>query len=158
MLVITDNGSNMVKAFKSKFARVTIELPRLDEEDSDEDDELLDTEDVEVDDSGITLPRLPCVVHTIQLVVNIATKAEVLKPVLTSARKLVEKIRRSSVATQKLKENAGKTVVLDCPTRWSSTYLMIDRLLALKAQVNEVCFKCVHCTTECHNFLSVHND
>lgn len=44
----------------------------------------------------------------------------------------------SSVATQKLIQLAGKTVISDCPTRWSSSFLMLGRLLELKTALNQV--------------------
>lgn len=67
MLVLTDNGSNMVKAFKQTFVQEPI-IPLADESepDSDSEDEI---EDVPLDDSRITFRRLPCIAHTVQLVV-----------------------------------------------------------------------------------------
>ena len=47
-------------------------------------------------------------------------------------------VRVSSVATQQLTEKAGKTVCADCPTRWSSTFTMLQRLLEVKTLLNEV--------------------
>lgn len=67
MLVLTDNGSNMVKAFKQTFVQEPI-IPLADESepDSDSEDEI---EDVPLDDSRITFRCLPCIAHTVQLVV-----------------------------------------------------------------------------------------
>ena len=47
-------------------------------------------------------------------------------------------VRVSSVATQQLTEKAEKTVCADCPTRWSSTFTMLQRLLEVKTLLNEV--------------------
>jgi len=50
----------------------------------------------------------------------------------------VKCVRVSSVATEKLIERCGKTVVADCTTRWNSVYLMISRLVEVKVPLNEV--------------------
>jgi hypothetical protein len=139
LLVVTDNGSNMIKAFRRYFADEDDGYDDEDEIDSsDEDDD--STEDVEVQ---VQMTRLPCFAHTIQLVVIACTKSETLAPILTAARRLVSKFRQSSVATQSLIKRTRKTLINDCPTRWSSTYLMISRLLEVgkKASVVEVCLQ-----------------
>ena len=51
---------------------------------------------------------------------------------------LVKKFNKSCKATELLIEKAGKKLVSDCPTRWDSTYLMINRLLDVKSYLNEV--------------------
>lgn len=61
-----------------------------------------------------------------------------MKTLLGSARRVIEKIKKSSVATQKLKAKATKVLLVDCPTRWSSTYLMVNRLLELQTSVTDV--------------------
>ena len=48
------------------------------------------------------------------------------------ARKLVHTIWVSSVATQKLIDACGKTAIADCSTRWSRTFLVLQRLQAIK--------------------------
>ena len=58
--------------------------------------------------------------------------------VLSKARKLVARIRKSSVAVEKLVEKCGKTVISDNTTRWNSTYYMAHRLLLIKGPVIEV--------------------
>ncbi|XP_013866576.1 zinc finger BED domain-containing protein 4 [Austrofundulus limnaeus] len=57
---------------------------------------------------------------------------------LGKVRLLVKLFRKSSVATQRLLQVCQLTVVSDCPTRWSSTYLMISRLLQIKDSVVQV--------------------
>lgn len=136
MVVITDNGSNMVKAFKQPFANDDYSAVEDEDLDSDAESDMLTDEPM--DASCIHLDRLPCIVHTVQLVVIACTKSQTLQPLLKSARRVIEKIKRSSVAIQKLKAKAQKVVMLDCPTRWSSTYMMLARLLELKPHVTEV--------------------
>ncbi|XP_056323703.1 zinc finger BED domain-containing protein 4-like [Danio aesculapii] len=135
LTVITDNGSNMVAAFKNTTA----------EETSSEDDSPGSTieSDSEIDDQryrhvDMELDRTPCVVHTIQLVVHMLQKETTVKRVLDKARSVVKLFRKSSVATQKLLDQCGVIVVNDCPTRWSSSFNMITRLLKVKDAVCQI--------------------
>lgn len=45
---------------------------------------------------------------------------------------LVSKVNKSSVATEKILSRCSKKLMGDCPTRWSSTFIMIERLLDVK--------------------------
>ena len=54
------------------------------------------------------------------------------------AHSLVRKFNTSAKATEKLIAKCGKKLVRDCPTRWSSTYLLIDRLLTVRNSLTEV--------------------
>ncbi|KAG1960227.1 hypothetical protein F2P79_006179 [Pimephales promelas] len=68
------------------------------------------------------LERMPCVIHTLQLVVNIIHKE-------ASVKRLLDK---------QLLNLSGLTLIKDCPTRWSSTYLMITQLIDLKDPLTQV--------------------
>lgn len=83
--------------------------------------------------------RLPCVVHTLQLSLKVLDTSDTFDSIASAARSLVRTIRCSSVATQQLTKRAGKTVIADCPTRWSSCYLMLNRLVELQAHIRIVC-------------------
>lgn len=85
-----------------------------------------------------TIDRTPCVVHTLQLVVNMIQKDASVNRLLGKVRVLVKLFRKSSVATEGLLQLCHLTLVKDCPTRWSSTYLMISRLLQIKDPVVQV--------------------
>ena len=45
------------------------------------------------------------------------------------AKKLVAKINKSVKATEMLKKLSGIKLLGDCSTRWSSTFLLLERLL-----------------------------
>ena len=45
---------------------------------------------------------------------------------------LVSKVNKSSVATEKILSRCSKKLMGDCPTRWSSTFIMIECLLDVK--------------------------
>lgn len=86
----------------------------------------------------IDMDRTPCVVHTLQLVVHMLQKEASVKRILDKARSIVNLFRKSSIATQKILEHCGLTLFNDCPTRWSSTFNMIARLLKLKESVCQI--------------------
>lgn len=87
---------------------------------------------------AIVMSRTPCVVHTLQLVVNMIQKDTSVNRLLSKVRGLVKLFCKSSVATERLLQMCQLTLVKDCPTRWSSTYQMISRLLQIKDSVVQV--------------------
>ncbi|XP_041960097.1 zinc finger BED domain-containing protein 4-like isoform X1 [Alosa sapidissima] len=129
LTVITDNGSNAVVAFQNE---------QSDSNSSDESEE-------RDEDSGIideqrygTMATTPCVVHTLHLVVNMIHKEASIRQLLDRAHVQVRLFHKSSVATEHLLELCGLTLIKDCPTRWSSTFLTISRLLQVKDSLVQV--------------------
>ena len=133
LIMITDSGSNMVKAgreLKNKEGDKLGEMDGVqnyanDETDDDEDtnDEAAETESVEASgDTGNTvyeaellndvvvsgLHCLLCLAHTLQLVVKDGLKVNEVQILLGKCRGIVRKVHISSVATEKLlmQENA----------------------------------------------------
>ena len=105
-VVITDTGSDMVKAFRQDyFAGEGDDADEEDESDIDMDldsmDELDDAEEPEIafQFSG---KHLSCFAHTLQLVVLNFSEDESLKRILKRAFALVKKVNKSSKATKKL--------------------------------------------------------
>lgn len=75
---------------------------------------------------------------------------KVIHPKLSHVRSNINAIRRSAILSKKLRELVNKqrsrelphqpglpcsTLILDCPTRWNSTYEMCERLIHLKTEV-----------------------
>jgi len=89
-------------------------------------------------EEAVSLHRLPCVAHTLQLVLKEIDKNAAYCNLITKTRKLVQHMRKSSVATTSLIQKSGKTVVVDCSTRWNSIYMMLARLLEIKPALLEV--------------------
>ena len=83
----------------------------------------------------MTLKRVSCFAHT---VVQKFDEETSLRDLLKRAHSLVRRFNTSTKATEKLISISGKKLMRDCPTRWSSTYLMIDRLLSVKAALSRV--------------------
>ncbi|KAL0967883.1 hypothetical protein UPYG_G00259050 [Umbra pygmaea] len=137
LTIITDNGSNMVAAFRRNSEE---DNESSFEEDSPQDSDE-EAEDLDVDESieryG-TWERTPCVVHTLQLVVNMIQKEPAIKKLLDKLRHLVRLFRKSSVAIERLLGKCGLTLTSDCPTRWSSTYSMLSHALEVKDHVASV--------------------
>ena len=159
--ITTDNGSNIVKAFRDDYFQQLLESERSeDNEESSEvgvmvDDEELDatidedlsdfdTRDRELqtqfDAAGLG-KRLSCYSHTLQLVVTSFNKDPFVKSLLKEVYHLVGKVNSSGVATGMLLNLCNKKLVSHCPTRWSSTFLVIQRLLQVKEPFLEVMAK-----------------
>ena len=164
--ILTDNGSNMVAAFKEH----EVESSQADNEASDEsDDEILlldedckeplddDCEDDSTTNTRLTIEsevndfelaeeshqtvfdsyrRLSCFIHTLQLVVNSNVLGCI--PTVSKARRIVSKVNKSCVLTKSVIKKAGKKLVSDVPTRWNSTFLMIDRLLQVREDLCDI--------------------
>lgn len=81
---------------------------------------------------------MSCFTHTLQLVLQKFDEQTEFKALLKRAHNLVRKFNTLAKATEKLIAKCGKKLVQDCPTRWSSTYLLIERLLAVRSLLTEV--------------------
>jgi hypothetical protein len=96
------------------------------------------------------LSRKPCISHMLQLVMAIFDKFKsnslsnstgsvpAFVKVISSAKKLVSKFNTPSKTTPILIEKCNKKLIGDCSTRWSSNYLVFDRLTQVRKYVNEV--------------------
>lgn len=131
LTVISDNGSNMVAAFKSQTAMELHSSSSSDDE-SELDSEMGTIWGEEVDHVCENLDRKPCVVHTLQPVVNIIHKESSLSHLLDKVCTIVRRFKRLSKATEKLLEACGLCLITVCPTRRSRTFNMVERLIQVK--------------------------
>ena len=143
--VLTDNASNMVKAFRQEAELA--EGGDSSGESDDENDALElggDEEDFETRELNHELAfhsfckRLSCFAHTLQLVVHRFMEDHALCAIVKRVQALVKKVNKSSRATELLVAKCGKKLVGSCPTRWSSMYLMIERVLAVRVPLSRV--------------------
>ena len=91
---------------------------------------------------GITdagLQNLGCFAHTLQLVINDGVLSQrIVIDMLATSRKIVGHFRRSTLAYSRLRniqENLGLPIhrlIQDEPTRWNSTFYMLQRLMEQK--------------------------
>ena len=70
--------------------------------------------------------RLSCFAHTLQLVVSKFDEVRACKEAIKRAKKLVAKINKPVKATEMLKKLSGIKLLGDCPTRWRSTFLLLE--------------------------------
>jgi hypothetical protein len=162
LMVVTDNGANMVKAVKTVKMQLSVNATDITDTDDTESDSSGEEEtgndfnndaDSHVNDGSasdddedeeiqmaesVGLARFPCVAHTLQLVLKEIDKIQSYSSLIIKARAIVRKVRVSSVATEKLLSKSGRALVTDCSTRWNSVYLMISRLVEIKSALNEV--------------------
>lgn len=147
--ITTDNGSNMLKMVKL----LQKENINVDDEKEDESSDEIDdvTEDINVDinenlslqhtidelqdsllssDQFSLITQVRCAAHTLQLAVNDALKIPM--SCIAKARQICKKLRTSTFIPLLQKFNLKKPVI-DCPTRWSSTYDMLQRLIELRS-------------------------
>ena len=123
----------------------------MDEDDGDQNDHTIatiDQETAEFDENEVDhqiafskYNRISCFAHLLQLVVPQFDKVSPFQRILKKARKLVAKFNKSTKATERLLALQQKKLVSDCPTRWSSTFLLLKRLLERKETVCLVTLK-----------------
>ena len=143
LAILTDNGSNMIKAFREQCFNGDNEEDEISSENEaiSFDEEEQDFESREVDhDVAFSLlgRRIGCFSHTLQLIVHRFSIEPAFKQLLSKVHSLVSRVNKSSVATEKLLSLCHKKLVGDCPTRWSSTFLMIEHLLEVKESLKTV--------------------
>lgn len=87
-----------------------------------------------------------CFSNTLQLAINDGLKMSPgVQNMIKSAKAIVAFFHRSTKATEKLKELQvqlklpANKIITDCPTRWNSTYYMLQRLLEQKAAITVMC-------------------
>uniref|UniRef100_A0A1X7SXK3 HAT C-terminal dimerisation domain-containing protein n=1 Tax=Amphimedon queenslandica TaxID=400682 RepID=A0A1X7SXK3_AMPQE len=174
--IVTDNGSNMVAAFREDsqvileekedenaereeeevieevieqvieevMEEVIEEAPVDDDEIESAVDDTLVLEEIEAFDNAeiqhdsvfSSLNRLSCFSHTLQLVARQFDTCPSVKKILAKVFSLVKKFNKSSKATEKL---ITLKLLSHCPTRWSSTHIVVSRLLELRVYVTDIC-------------------
>ena len=168
--ILIDNGSNVVAAFReankimaeeekeevvvvveeevslSRFEDNEESDKEIDEEESDSDDvsqEITEFDNAESHHDSVfaSLNRLSCFSHTLQLVAHQFDACTSVKKVLAKVYSLVKKFNKSSRATEKLIMMSKKKLLSHCPTRWSSTHIVVSRLLEFRTHVTDVCLE-----------------
>ena len=96
-------------------------------------------------DEELDWGHVACVGHTLQLSINDGLKEATISKMVSIARKIVGHFNHSALACSKLhavEEQQGRkkllNLVQDVPTRWNSTFLMLDRLVLLSNAVMAV--------------------
>lgn len=147
LVVVTDNGSNMTAAFKQQQADMRDPESGDDKDDEEEDQEIdedesfeddFDAKELEHDTEFIFMRRIGCFAHTLQLIAQKFDEYKGFSNVLKQARKINSKVNSSTKATERLIQLCGKKLLKECRTRWSSTYLLLQRLIELREPLTVV--------------------
>ncbi len=140
---VTDNASNMIKAFKVTFTELENVVSSGEHEEEEEQDECSDFENEvdgseEIDDQLIEqvnisrADRMSCFAHTLQLTVKDGIdSSKQVTATLAKVSKLVHHIKKSTNAVEKLELKNEKQVVVKNDTRWNSQLKMVRRILEL---------------------------
>ena len=90
-----------------------------------------------------------CFSHTVNLIVSEAIKSQrMVQNLLSIARNLCERVHRSPRAREKLAELQKEyelpqhQLIQDVPSKWSTSFHMLERLIEQKRAVNEVSIEC----------------
>lgn len=86
--------------------------------------------------------KIPCVAHQLQLAVNKFGEQKNIKKMVETARSLSSKLRNQNIRRLLRNENYP-IAILDQPTRWMSTWKMLERLEKLEVfcKSNQTLFK-----------------
>ena len=141
LVAVTDNASNMVKLMADMNKEIeeaqaaVAEDGDLSDSDSDEQDsDHEDDEDLPPVISSIGIAHQRCGAHTLQLCIKDGINESRAFNLIASARQVVVAGRTPTVM-EFIRQETGKILLLDVPTRWGSTYIMLRRLLELKEVV-----------------------
>lgn len=87
--------------------------------------------------ANLKIKHLNCFAHTLQLVVSDMLNNPSVKTLIDKAKDIVRTFKTSSVALEILREEQRRQglpelkVIQEVPTRWNSTYFMLDRLKSI---------------------------
>ncbi|XP_056311427.1 zinc finger BED domain-containing protein 4 [Danio aesculapii] len=92
---------------------------------------------------------MQCFGHNIDLIVNEAIKSQrMVQNLLSIARKICERVHRSAKAKEKLAELQKvyqlpeNQLVQDVPSKWKTSYFMLERLVEQKKAIDEMSIEC----------------
>ena len=112
-----------------------VQLLNEDEGNEDDDEEIKEIQDsLSIDH---TIYHMRCAEHILQLGIRDVLKKGRAEKFLTKLRKLAQHLR-SPHTDGILKRRANKGMLIDMPTRWGSTFLMLQRLADLKCFVQDL--------------------
>lgn len=148
--ITTDNGSNYLKvtSLLNQEIRNEDETEDSDSEDERDDHEQTNNSDTRLDDLPASdtefsfedapeatlfkIPSIRCAAHTLQLCIKFAINNDPRTESVIETCRSVVKILRRPLMKIKIKSQNLRKPIIDCSTRWASTYFMLHRLKELK--------------------------
>ncbi|ODM63191.1 Zinc finger BED domain-containing protein 1 [Orchesella cincta] len=128
--VITDNGSNFVKAFKVYSIDAAIQRVEDDgnemEQESDEDKDIREVDFPELEDTGITKGREKAKTQFKKL----------LRDSFSKCHAVWNKVGRSVKSSELVRNLLGKNLIRPVATRWNSTFDAVTRLLEFRDKLD----------------------
>jgi len=127
--VVTDNASNVKKAFMEGLPGFEM----MDDDDDDHDEELTTGIEDHVQLDEIEIPqRLSCFAHTLQLSIKDGLKSSrQVSSTVAKASRVVNHVRKSTIATEKMEHLYGKTLPAKNDTRWNSQLKMVRQIVEI---------------------------
>ncbi|XP_064475529.1 zinc finger BED domain-containing protein 4-like [Ornithodoros turicata] len=133
--ITTDNGANLVKSVKMLTEETEAQSDSDDESNTQPEHEDVNDSSFNIDSTEswpVVLKGVRCAAHTLQLAVDDAMKKASVKGTIARAREVCKKLRCPTVMMM-IKKLRLRKPILDCPTRWLSTYDMLQRLMDLRS-------------------------
>ncbi|KAL1514400.1 hypothetical protein ABEB36_003661 [Hypothenemus hampei] len=87
--------------------------------------------------------HIPCFAHTLNLIVQSGLQFKDLQEIITKMRAIITWFKQSCIASDALRKAvpSEKKLIQDVPTRWNSTYYMMERFLDLQSFINDTIIK-----------------
>jgi hypothetical protein len=84
---------------------------------------------------GIEVKQFRCFAH----VLNLAAQAAlgIIRPEIDELREFIKEIRNSGTKSEVFLKFSNKVLILDCRTRWNSTFEMLVRVIELKDEIRK---------------------
>jgi hypothetical protein len=85
--------------------------------------------------------NLPCFSHTLNLVASKVCDIENIAPLVSSVKAIVTFFRQSVSAADELRKVTNLRPIASVPTRWNSTYFMLQRFMDIRNEIGTVLLK-----------------
>ena len=85
--------------------------------------------------------QLPCFAHTINLIAQKVCESENPAKLISAVKEIVRFFKHSVGASDYLRKNSNLKLIQSVPTRWNSTFYMLERFLNLSDTVSTILLK-----------------